>query len=186
MANLEEADTTEKMIKALSSLFRYNLKTKEAEVALAQEIRVVKDYMYLQQMRFGDRITYSLDCATDLYTAIVPTFTFQTLVENAIIHGLSKQEEGGKIDIRIWLDTNLLNITIADTGIGMTNEKLLKLRKAFGTGDTQRLGIGLGNIYKRIHGMYENGVVEVYSKLNEGTVIKLIIPQGEWEVKSHV
>ena len=55
----------------------------------------MEDYMYLQQMRFGDRITYRKDCSVDADKVIVPAFTFQPLVENAIIHGLSKKKKVG-------------------------------------------------------------------------------------------
>ena len=65
MAKLEEAETTEKMFLALSSLFRYNLKTPEQSVPLAKELKVVADYMYLQQMRFGERIRYELNCKVE-------------------------------------------------------------------------------------------------------------------------
>ena len=93
MARLEEAQTTEKMILALSSLFRYNLKTPEQFVLLAKELNVAADYMYLQQMRFGDRITYRKDCSVDADKVIVPAFTFQPLVENAMKHGIDYMEE---------------------------------------------------------------------------------------------
>jgi sensor histidine kinase YesM len=182
MANLEDADTTEKMIKAMSTIFRYNLKTPEAEVVLAQELQVVKDYMYLQQMRFGSRISYNIVCKVDMDSVMVPTFSFQPLVENAIIHGLSKKEEGGKICIRIWMEFENIVITIADTGIGMTEEELNNLRDACTQGATAKIGIGLGNIYKRVHGMYRNGNVEVFSKKNAGTIVRIKIPQTKWEV----
>lgn len=177
MANLEEADTTEKMINALSSLFRYNLKTPDAETTLAQELRIARDYMYLQQMRFGSRIEYTMNCEVDMDTILVPTFTFQPLIENAIIHGISKKEEGGKIDVHIWEEDQFLMITVADTGIGMTQDDLSALRNAFQNGDTQRIGIGLGNIYKRIVSMYQNGNLEIDSIRGEGTTITITIPQ---------
>lgn len=60
MAKLEDADTTERMIKALSTIFRYNLKNQQNEVFLAKEIQVIKDYMYLQKMRFGNRIQFDI------------------------------------------------------------------------------------------------------------------------------
>ena len=56
MAKLEEAETTNKMITSLGSLFRYNLKMSEQIVLLARELKVVQDYMFIQQMRFGGRI----------------------------------------------------------------------------------------------------------------------------------
>lgn len=177
MAKLEDAKTTEKMIKALSTIFRYNLKTPQNEVAIGQELQVVKDYMYLQQMRFGSRISYTIDCKVDIDLVMVPTFSFQPLVENAIIHGVSKKEEGGRVCIRIWMEGENVIISVADTGVGMTEEELENLKTACMYGVTGKVGIGLGNIYKRVHGIYCGGQVEIFSKKNAGTVVKLVIPQ---------
>ena len=102
MAKLEEAVTTERMISSMSSLFRYNLKTSEQIVTLARELKVVQDYMYIQQMRFGSRILYSCDLKVDAEQAMIPAFTLQPVVENAMVHGLSKKEQGGRVHVRIW------------------------------------------------------------------------------------
>ena len=184
MANLEDAPTTEKMIKALSSLFRYNLKTDDMVVPLFRELKVVEDYMYLQQMRFGERISYDLVCKVDAERIQVPAFTFQPLVENAIIHGLSPKEEGGKVRVRIIMQGDKLNIYIGDTGIGMTEKELLELKEKLQQNQSQgtsHRGIGLGNIYNRVNAMYEDGYVDIYSKLKVGTVIKVVIPQDNEE-----
>lgn len=176
MAKLEDAETTEKMILALSSLFRYNLKTPEVEVALARELAVIADYMYLQQMRFGERIDYVLDCQVDEEWVLVPTFTLQPLMENAILHGLAPKEEGGRIMLRIWRRGDRLHILVGDNGIGMEQEELLKLKEQLRNGEEGYTGIGLGNVYKRIYAMYPGSSVEVYSKKWAGTVIKIEIP----------
>lgn len=178
MANLEEAVTTERMIKALSSLFRYNLKTPQAEVPLAQELKVVADYMYLQQMRFGSRIDYRVECLVNEELAMVPTFTFQPLVENAIIHGLSLKEEGGTIRIRIWRSEKRLYITVGDDGVGMEKEQLEQLKERLYQEEERDVGIGLRNVYRRICAMYQDSKVEVYSRKNAGTVIRIEIPQN--------
>lgn len=176
MANLEDAETTEKMIRALSSLFRYNLKTPETEVALARELKVVEDYMYLQQMRFGNRIVSEISCEVDDERVLVPTFFLQPLVENAIIHGLAPKEEGGKIMIHIWEYGEALHITINDTGVGMEEEQLETLRKKLEGRDTNHQGIGLSNVYHRIMTLYQGSKVEVFSRKMEGTLIKIQIP----------
>lgn len=174
MANLEEAFTTEKMIRALSSIFRYNLKITDPQVPLSQEIKVVEDYMYLQEMRFGSRISYDISCQVDTEKVKVPVYTFQPLVENAIIHGLSLKEEGGKIRIRIRERGETLLIAIGDTGAGMEEEKLAALMSKLKSGENK--GIGLGNIYRRILFMYPEGDFAVYSKKDAGTVIRIEIP----------
>ena len=230
----------EKMIKALSSLFRYNLKSDQVEVPLARELKVVEDYMYLQQMRFGERIAYDVKCDVNREKVLVPAYTFQPLVENAIIHGLSKKEEGGVVRIRVGMRGGAVHIYIGDTGKGMTGEELEELRlrlcgeEQIGQGKQalqevgqtgqgkypaqvklqtgqrkrsaqaeshlgqekyslrageqsettekkRRIGIGMGNIYRRIIAMYPKGSMEIYSKHLAGTVIKLVIPQKNTE-----
>lgn len=123
-AQIEDAAATEKMIHALSRLFRYNLKSAASVMPLERELRVVQDYMYLQQMRFGKRIQYFTDCSPETLEILVPSFMLQPLVENAVKHGLSTRSKGGKILVRSWKDKQRLWISVADTGEGMESEKL--------------------------------------------------------------
>ena len=176
MANLEEAEVSEKMIRALSDLFRYNLKTKTAEIPLSQELKAVEDYMYLQQMRFGKRVTYEIDCRVDKERTIVPVFTFQPIVENAIIHGICKKEEGGIIRIGIREKEERLYITIGDTGVGIDKENLERIRRQIEQNEEYQ-GIGIGNVSRRVKSMYQDGEVELYSREGVGTVVKLVLPK---------
>ena len=178
MANLEGAQTTEAMIQSLSFLFRYNLKTPEEKVSLARELKVVRDYMFIQEKRFGSRITYEINCRTDAEMVFIPTFTFQPLIENAIIHGLASKEAGGHIWIRIYERRGMIFIAVADNGMGMDRESLKSLRQGLHNDDgnrTARTSIGLFNIYKRVHTMYENGVMQIHSKAGVGTIVSLRI-----------
>lgn len=181
MAKLEDADTTEKMITSMSNLFRYNLKTSEQIVPLRQELSVVQDYTYIQKMRFGERIRYDCCCKADDMAVMIPAFTLQPLVENAIVHGLAKKETGGRIFLKIWLEGNVLVISVGDTGVGMDEKTCRQLQEALESQQTARVGIGLGNIYQRIHAMYPEGDVRIYSRLNCGTAVQLRIPQVEPE-----
>lgn len=178
-AKLEGADTSERMITSLSKLFRYNLKTSEKVVSLERELEVVRDYIYIQQMRFDDRIQYSCALEADPKKVKIPAFTMQPLVENSIVHGLAKKEEGGRIVIRVWKEENNVVITVADTGSGLTEERLKELRRAMSGSRTAKVGIGVGNICKRIKGMYESGEFHIFSKPGRGTVVKLVIPQDK-------
>lgn len=178
MANLEDAGTTEKMITSMSNLFRYNLKTSEQVVPLAQELMVVNDYMYIQQMRFGNRIRFECQVKADAQMAQIPAFTLQPIVENAIIHGLSKKEQGGKILLKVWEKEGNVIVSVADTGLGMTKEQLKALETALGGKRTARVGIGLGNIYHRISSLYQGkGDFRIFSRAGAGTVIQMKIPQ---------
>lgn len=179
MAKLEEADTTERMISSMSNLFRYNLKTSEQIVPLGQELKVVQDYMYIQQMRFGTRIVYESRLDVDEEETMIPAFTLQPIVENAIIHGLSKKEQGGRICLKVWRKDENVIISVADTGVGINEQRLEELRSALTERGTARIGIGLGNIYHRIQAMYHGGDFRIYSKEGKGTVVQVVIPQTE-------
>ncbi len=178
-AKLEDAADTEKMILSLGNLFRYNLKTREQTVTLDRELKIVEDYMYLQKMRFGSRIRYSLDLETDAENAIIPSLSLQPIVENAVVHGLSKKEKGGILHIRIWKTGEMLVLSVADTGLGMSRERCEEVSAAMKERRTAKIGIGLGNIYKRVHMMYEKGDLKICSREGRGTVIRLLIPQRE-------
>jgi two-component system LytT family sensor kinase len=181
MAKLEEAQTTERMISSLGNLFRYNLKTSEQIVPLERELKVVQDYMYIQQMRFGSRISHDLRVEVDGGETMIPAFTLQPLVENAIIHGIARKEEGGRIFLRIWKRKDKIVISLADTGVGMEEEALKRLMDALKGHRTARVGIGLGNIYQRIKSMYEDGDLRIYSKAGKGTVVQIILPAAREE-----
>ena len=172
-AQIEDADTTEKMIHALSRLFRYNLKSTDSVMPLERELKVVQDYMYLQQMRFGQRIRYDTDCNQDTLEVLVPSFALQPLVENAIIHGISPKGQGGRIHVRSWMEGRRLWISVADTGRGMAQERLEEIRLALARGEEKATGVGVGNIYRRVHGMYRDVEGFIYSSEGRGTVVQM-------------
>ena len=180
MARLENAETSEKMIKSLSSLFRYTLHTDDKESNVAQEIDVIKDYIYLQKMRFGDRIKYEIDCDPETEDASIPSFTIQPLVENCIVHGLSSIETGGTIRIVTRKedgDSPRLKVIISDTGVGMSPEKLSEINdKLRDNDDPAHKGIGIGNISRRLSLMYPDSVFKIESTENKGTVFTIDIP----------
>lgn len=172
MAQMEEAPVTEEMLVAMSNLLRYSLRTTNPMAPLAEELKVVGDYMYIQKMRFGSRVAWEINCPEELKSREVPVFLFQPLVENAVIHGLSVKEEGGTIWIGIRQKENRMEITIRDTGAGMSEERLAQIRKAM-EDKGRGLGIGLGNIYRRITSYYENGTVVIDSRAGEGTAVRI-------------
>jgi sensor histidine kinase YesM len=181
MATLEEAVTTDRMIKALSSLLRYILRTEDNEISLEQELSVIKDYMYLQEMRFGDRIKCEIDCEERLYKANVPTFVIQPIIENSIIHGLAKKEEGGYIRIHVFLDekdieNRRLWVNVSDTGVGIAKDKLEKIRKDMTENGLGRNAIGISNIYNRLKLLYDDITLEIDSIEGDGTITKFSIP----------
>ena len=183
MADLEDAPTTEKMTQSLAQLFRYNLNTREQIVPIEMELRIAENYMYLQKMRFGSRIQYQVNTPEDVSHIRIPSFTMQPLVENAIVHGLSKKEEGGTVSVTVTEDptSEIVTLLIEDDGLGIAEERLSALNARMHNPEenkTARIGIGLGNIYCRIRTLYpEGGDLRIDAKEGVGTRITLTIPQ---------
>ncbi len=173
MAQIEEAAVTEQMTLALSRLFRYNLKSTDSVMPLERELKIVRDYMYIQQMRFGKRLRFEEDCGEGTLAVLVPSFALQPLVENAVIHGISGLKKGGGVLVKTRLRGGRLFIWILDTGCGMERERLKELRDALEQGDGTKTGIGLGNICRRIRAMYADGGLRLYSRPGEGTLVRI-------------
>lgn len=164
---------------------------------LEQEVKIMDDYMYLQQMRFGQRIKYMCDVDKECMDELVPAFVLQPLIENAIIHGLSSSSKGGLIYVRCFKKEDKMWLSVADTGIGIERDKLKNIRRyidnIFLSPDTKpaataendnksdadngikrkTVGVGIGNIAYRIKGMYNNSGIKIYSVKDRGTVIQI-------------
>lgn len=177
MAELENAETTQKMITSLSHLFRYNLRTSSQFVSLSQEISIVDDYMYLQKMRFGSRLIYTknIDENLDTDSITVPAFLLQPVVENSVVHGISHIEEGGTIELLARKEADMLIISVMDTGEGMSEDKLKELNAKSVSVTQEHTGIGLVNVQKRIGSLYENSEVIVDSTKGKGTTVTICI-----------
>ena len=185
MARLEDAETTDKMIVSLGNLFRHNLRTKQQEVTLEEELDGLEDYIYLQQMRFDGRITVEKQILVDPARARLPSFTLQPVIENAFSHGLKACEEGGRILLRVWRQGRMLYVTVADNGKGMTEEELAALSEKMRQSEQTGKSIGLGNIFRRVSMLYpDTGKMQVFSRAGHGTVIRFEIPQGGEEERA--
>ena len=114
----ENPDQAEEMTMLLSKLFRYSTGRDGALFGtLADELEVVRTYLQVEQVRFGNRLTFSVDVENPALTDLkVPQFLLQPIVENAIKHGIAKRADAGRIDVRIYEKKDELNICVHDNG----------------------------------------------------------------------
>lgn len=176
-ARMEKAPTTDRMIVSLGNLFRYNLRTKEQVVRLEQELEMLEDYIYIQNMRHDGRIVYRQQILADPGSVWVPSFLLQPVVENAFVHGLHAKVSGGQILLRIWQEGAVLVVSVADNGKGMSNKELAALKQRMKESETTGRSIGLGNICRRMSILYPDGTMNIYSREGRGTVVQFRIPQ---------
>jgi sensor histidine kinase YesM len=113
----KDAEKTERMALSLSKLFRYSINKEESDFnPLKNEIEIVSLYLSIEKERFGDNLNYEFDYGRDIENILIPKFTLQPLVENAIIHGISKSPNGGHIKLTIKKTENQLEIKVYDNG----------------------------------------------------------------------
>jgi len=125
LAMIESAPRTEELICKLAEFLRYSLKSSEELPKLEREIDNVYRYLFIQKIRFGDRLSYRLDIESSLLDYRIPYMTLQPLVENSIIHGLEVKKEGGRILVsgKKTSQTDMI-ISIIDDGVGFDAQTL--------------------------------------------------------------
>src|SRR4051795_5110540 len=121
------------MIAGLSDLLRYTLDhAGRQQVTLDEESAMLRRYLEIQQGRFPDRLTFSIDISPDVRRAAVPTFILQPLAENAIRHGLARSAGAGVVNVRAFRSGDGVRIEMfnsgslapaQDGGIGLTNTR---------------------------------------------------------------
>jgi LytS/YehU family sensor histidine kinase len=128
-------------------------------VPLAKELDIVKDYLALEQMRFEERLQIEFDIDEDTLHQQVPPMMLQTLVENAIKHGISKQVMGGVVRIVAVFKDNVMQLQVQNTG---------QLSAAVnGNGPLpEGQGFGIKSTQDRLNLMYQGKAVFEIKNLN--------------------
>jgi len=168
-----------RMVTSLGRLLRHAIGSGEPLISVREELEHVHHYMVVQHMRFGDRITITIEVDPQLLDGLIPRLALQPLVENALTHGLEPRPGPGWVTVRGSLVGSDLMFTVEDNGMGMDAGTLAGLRARLEE-DLPRDGrsIGLANVHRRIHlhcGM-EYGL-SVESLPGEGTRVIMRVPR---------
>lgn len=154
----------EEAIVKLAFIFRYTLeRSEESLVPLSDELALIQTYLELEKIRFGERLTYTIDLPKDCRSTLVPAFVLQTIVENCIKHGISRRLSGGVVDISVWREAQGVRCRLYDNGPGIQSERIVK-------------GTGLRNIISRVSDTYQRTDLLRFERVETGTVVELLIP----------
>lgn len=140
----------------LGRLMRYSMNWEKQYVPLKDEIKYIKDYIKLLNLRFKNKIELNIKIEDDLLEYQILKMLLQPVVENAVNHGLEPKGINGKIKINIFVEETILFINIIDDGVGMNVERLESLRRSLAQrkiDENQSIkgnGIALGNVNERI------------------------------------
>jgi sensor histidine kinase YesM len=165
-----DGDRARDMLDHLSDYLHVALpRMRQSQSTLEREVALSTSYLSIMQIRMGDRLRYRVHLGEDTAGLTFPPMLLQTLVENAVKHGLEPSAEPGEVLISAELIASpggdCLRVCVADTGIG------------FGRANTSGTGIGLINIRQRLHSLYgADASLEISPNMPTGVVATLSIP----------
>ena len=132
---------------------------------LGRELAVIRPYLEILKVCMEERLSTDIQVPEGLLSAEFPPMMIQTLVENAIKHGLEPKSEGGNLQLKAEIVHGKLQVTVADTGLG------------FGKAATAGTGVGLANIRERLQLLYgARATLMVAENQPCGTVVTITVP----------
>lgn len=179
MARDYDAEDIVRLVDALTNMFRIGLSHGKDIITVKEEITHVSNYLYIQKIRYKDKLNYVIHVDESLYAIEVPKLILQPLVENAIYHGVKAKRGGGTITITGVPEGENLVFTVQDNGAGMPQEKVEELNRRMSERSVldEKKSFGLFYIRERIQLCYGKGYgVHVESTLGEGTRVTITLP----------
>nr|WP_283249116.1 sensor histidine kinase [Erwinia rhapontici] len=165
-------DTARQLITNLSRYLRYNLELNDDEIIdIKKELYQVKDYIAIEQARFGDKLTVIYDIEEDVNCSL-PSLLIQPLVENAIMHGIHPFRGKGVVTLSIHDLGDRVRIAVRDTGQGISEDVIARVERNEMPGNK----IGLLNVHHRVKLLYGEGLH--IHRLNPGTEIAFYISKN--------
>ncbi len=162
----EDPDAAREAVTKLSKILRTSISTKENSITLDEELKLVENYLHLEKIRFEERLQYELQIAVKTRDSLVPPMLIQNMVENAVKHGISLREEGGKITISTAVEPETIIIAIKNEGT-INEENKLK-----GT------GFGMSSSQKRLDHLYPNRSEITMREADGFVIVEIAIPNN--------
>ncbi|MDH4089910.1 MAG: histidine kinase [Cyclobacteriaceae bacterium] len=164
----ENPKKSKQAINQLSNILRNSLATeKKGLTKFEDELKIVKDYLGLESIRFEERLKTEFDIHPDSQQFLVPPLMIQTLVENGIKHGISKLTQGGIIQLKTDVVNHQLRIHIRNSGHMVNGVK------------RSQSGLGLKNTVQRLKLIYgDDASFKIVNENNNFVLTELVIPQN--------
>ncbi len=152
----------------LAGLLRTGIEEDRDLIPLSKEIEFVERYLSLERIRFGDRLDVVMDVDAVANDLLIPSFSLQSLVENAVRHGVEPSETRTSVTVSAHVDRGTLQIEVRDTGPSMR-----------GAGVSESRGTGLSRLRERLHALYADGAtLEVSNVSTGGFLARISIPHA--------
>lgn len=154
----------ERLVGRLAALLRFSLDAQSGSlVTLEQEMKVVRDYLEIEQARLGERLQYNVEAAPDLDEMHLPAMSVQTLVENSIKHAVAPDRQGGEIRVQAHRNGSGLCVDVSDDGPGFSLEAAPS-------------GHGLDNLRARLTALFGGAADLTVERVKGWTTVSLRVP----------
>ena len=174
MAEFQDSQRVVQVTKSLATYFRLALNQGKDLISLSDEINHVRQYLFIQKQRYGDKLEYEIAEEPDFDNLVLPKLVLQPLVENALYHGIKEKEGQGHIKVFVQKQDTGLVIRIEDDGVGF---------QAAGDSSQSQLkcgGVGLQNVDQRLKLHFgDNYQMKINSVPSKGTTVEIYINKIE-------
>jgi hypothetical protein len=138
---------------------------REGTSSLGREIQQCRSYLEILKVRMDERLQFSINVPQGLQSAAFPPMMLQTLVENAIKHGLEPKPQGGSLSLSAVIANGALQVAVADSGLG------------FGAAQRGGTGVGLTNVRERLQALFGSAArLQIEANADGGTIATVIVP----------
>ncbi len=166
-----DKDKARQMMTMLGDVLRYALDSNSfLQVPLGDELDFIRNYINIQQVRFGERLKYEEQIDRSCLALTIPPMVLQPLVENSVKHGITPKEEGGTITLSIKRANGHVEFRVADDGVGLSNQTQY---------ESSNSGVGLVNSDMRLQNMYGGNSRIRISAEKHGFLVQFNIPVDE-------
>lgn len=183
MIENEKQSEAVKVVTALARFFRISLSKGKSIIPVKDELEHVRNYLMIQQMRFKNKFTYSIEAEGMVEQLASLKLLLQPIVENAIYHGMEFMDGDGEILVKAWQQGNDLFLSVSDNGLGMTQEQVERLFSSQSHVPSRRgSGIGVKNVNERIKLYFGADYgLSIQSEPDEGTTVTAHLPAVPYE-----
>jgi sensor histidine kinase YesM len=174
IASMGRSEEAARLTDITTNLLRYSMDKSNRMSTLKEEIECAENYISIQRLRLGERITFEMNIEDNLPDIMLPGMLLQPLIENACVHGVSEMLKGALVTVTASSRKNELYIAVEDNGKGMSAERLEEISLLHENGE--RSHIGLVNARKRIELLYGSSAsFHIESTEDVGTLISITI-----------
>lgn len=169
------------VVSNLSRFYRNVLSSGQDAVTVKQVGEIIESYLGVQKFRMQERLTYTIQISPEALSCRVLKYLFQPLVENAVLHGVAKRPEGGRVMVRLTAEGKNLRFSVTDDGVGIPHEDLTRLLTDIYLSDSDRKeNFALKNINAQLRLYYgEYYFLHIESTENVGTTIWFEVPMEQ-------